>query len=140
MTAWQTVFLGTIAIAVLAMAITQVMVALSLLKVGQQLMKAVEDLRREVRPLLDRANQITADAARLTALAVVQVERVDKLTSNIAARTEETMSIVQGAVQGPVRQGAAIVAAFRAVLAGIRTWQSSQPSSAREEEDPLFVG
>lgn len=140
MTEWQTVFLGVIALGVIAMAVTQVLVVLNLLQTSRQLTEAVQEMRREVRPILDKAHQITDDAARVTALAVVQVERIDWLMTSVASRAEETMSLVQGAVQGPVRQGAAIVAAFRAVLAGIRTWQASQPAAAREEDDPLFVG
>jgi hypothetical protein len=98
-----------------------------------------EELRREVKPLIEKAHRISDDAARVTALAVVQAQRVDRLLESTAARVDETLAIVQQAVLEPVRQGAAVVSAVRAALTAFRAWRQHD-QHAREEEDALFVG
>jgi hypothetical protein len=82
---------------------------------------------------------MTDDAARITELALVQVERVDRLVSTVAQRLDETVTVVQTAFARPIRQGATLMAAFRAVAAAIQEWKR-RTASANEDEDPLFVG
>lgn len=139
MTDWQVVFLGIMAVALAVMATVQIVTALALLRATREISGAVRELQRDVRPLIDKATRMTDDAARVTALALVQVERVDKLVTSLAARIEETVGIVQDAVVQPMKQGATVVAAFRGVLAAVREWQGRQ-AAARDDEDPLFVG
>ena len=136
---WQVVFLGVMAVALAVMATMQIVTALALLRATREISGAVRELQRDIRPLIDKATRMTDDAARVTALALVQVERVDRLVSSLAVRIEETVSIVQGAVIQPMKQGATIIAAFRGILAAVREWQGRQ-AAARDDEDPLFVG
>jgi phosphohistidine phosphatase SixA len=117
----------------------QIVTALALLRATREISGAVREIQRDIRPLIDKATRMTDDAARVTALALVQVERVDRLVSSLAVRIEETVSIVQSAVGQPIKQGATIIAAFRAVFAAVREWQGRQ-AAARDDEDPLFVG
>jgi type IV secretory pathway VirB2 component (pilin) len=136
---WVVVFVGVMSVALAVMAVVQVLVARALLQASQQMATAVADLRKEVRPLVDKANRIADDAARATALAVSQVERVDRMLANATIRVDETLNMVQGMIVGPVRHGAAVIAGIRAALSALRAWQERREMS-REEEDALFVG
>jgi hypothetical protein len=138
-TDWQVTFLGIMAVALAVMATMQIVTALALLRATREISGAVREIRQDIRPLIDKATRMTDDAARVTSLALAQVERVDRLVTSLAASIDETVGIVQGAVVQPLKQGATIVAAFRAVLAGVREWQGRQ-AAARDDEDPLFVG
>ena len=50
---------------------------------------------REIKPLLTHLNAIGEEAARATALAAAQVERVDRLFADVSLRVEETATAVQ---------------------------------------------
>lgn len=139
MTDWQTTLLAVIAGSVLVMALIQVAVIVAAAKYARQAARAVEELRREVQPLIQKAHRITDDAARVTALAATQVERVDRLLSTTALRIDETIGVVQGAILEPVRQGAAAMAAIRAAFGVFRGWNDRHRSTA-EEDEALFVG
>jgi uncharacterized protein YoxC len=136
---WQVFFIGVTAVSVLIIAIGQVVLALALAKTARKISASVDQLRGDVRPLLDKVNRIADDAGRVAQLAVVQVERVDQLLASTSARVDETLGLLQSVVGRPVKQGAAIVAAVRAALEALRSWQS-RPSAGHDDEDPLFVG
>ena len=70
---------------------------------------------------------------------MVQAERIDGLILQTTARMDETFGVLQTAVIQPIRQGTAILAAIRAGVAAVRSWQR-QSSASREDDDPLFVG
>ena len=75
-----------------------------------------------------------------TALAAAEMERVDRIMASVAVRVEETVEVIQGALVGPLKQGAAIVTAVRAALSLLRDWQR-RPRHAREDHDEaMFVG
>ena len=139
MTDWQVVFLGIMAVALAVMATMQIVTALALLKATREISGAIREIQRDIKPLIDKATRMSDDAARVTALALAQIERVDSLVTSLASRIEETAGIVQNAVVQPMKQGATVVAAFRAVFAAVREWQGRQ-AAARDDEDPLFVG
>lgn len=139
MTDWQVVFLGVMAFALVLMALAQLAVAVALAKSVKHIVGAVDDLKREVKPLIDKANRVADDAARVSALAVVQAERVDALILQTTARVDETFSVLQTAVIEPIRQGTAILSAIRAGVAAVRAWQG-RAATSRDDEDPLFVG
>lgn len=139
MSDWQVIFLGVMAVALVVMAATQVLVSLTLLRATRQVTESVAALQRDLRPLIDKATKITDDAARVTALALTQVERIDRLVGTLSVRVEETFGIVQEAIVQPMKQGAAFMAAFRAVIGAIREWQG-RSAAPRDDEDPLFVG
>lgn len=139
MSDWQLVWLATIALAVVVMAVVQVAVVLQAARMARQAAETVQDLRRELRPLIEKANRIADDAARATALATAQVERVDRLLATTAVRVDEALTLVQSAIVEPIRQGSAFVTAVRAALAVFRSWQD-RPRRNRDEEEALFVG
>ena len=140
MTDVQTVYLAAIAVALVLTATIQIGMIVVAIRVGRQVAATAEELRREVKPLIEKAHRISDDAARVTAIAVVQAQRVDRLLESTTARVDETLAIVQQAVVEPVRQGAAVVSAVRAALTAFRAWRQHDHHHAREDEDALFVG
>lgn len=148
MNEWPTVWLAVIAISVLVMAVVQVAVVVAAAIYARQAAASVAELRREIGPLLERAHQISDDAARVTALAVGQVERLDRLVASATQRFDDTMGLVHGAIVEPVRQGAAVMAALRAgwsVFAGRSARRDHRDApdrhrTHRDEDEALFVG
>ena len=139
MSDWSVVWLGTIAIAMVIMTTVQVAVIVVAIRLARQATAAAQEIRRDLRPIVEKATRITDDAQRATALALAQVERVDELLSQANDRVEETLEIVQRAVLEPVRQGTALVAAFRAAVSLFRRRQTREPAG-RDDEDALFIG
>lgn len=139
MTDWQTIWLAVIAVAVLVMAVVQVGLVVVMVRTARQATDTLQQVRRDVQPILERAQRISNEAARATALATAQVERIDGMLASTAVRLDQTLSIVQGAIVEPVRQGAAVVAAVRAAMAVFRGIGDRQ-RAARNEEEALFVG
>jgi ABC-type transporter Mla subunit MlaD len=135
----QTTWLAIIAIAVAVMAVAQIMLALTALRAAREMTATVAELRRDLKPVIDKAHRLVDEATRVTSLASLQVERVDRLLAGTAARIDETLSIVQSAVIRPVRQGAALLAGVRAALSALRSWQDRGRHS-REDDEALFVG
>ncbi len=61
----------------------------------------------EMKPLAENLNAIARDAARISGLAAGQVERVERLVTDLAFRLEQTATTVQDAILKPDREGAA---------------------------------
>lgn len=136
---WQLVWLGITAISVLVLATVQIVLLLRVAKLAQQASSAIEEVRREIRPLMTKVNQIADDAARTTALALAQVERIDQLMTTTVERVDEAVTTVRQAVAVPFRSGSLLVNSFRAALA-IFSELRRRGRSSREDEDALFVG
>jgi hypothetical protein len=141
-TDWQGAALVVMAVALVVMAAVQVAGAVIAIRLARQVSATADELRRELRPLMEQVRRIADEAERASRLATAQVARVDQLLAAVALRVEETVDVVQGALVGPLRQGAAIVTAVRTALSVFRTWQRRRPARpVREEsEDPMFVG
>jgi hypothetical protein len=135
---WQLIWLAVIAIAVTVMAVVQIAVLVALSRSAKQVSDTVQQIRQEVLPLADKANRIADDAGRAVALALAQIERLDRTLSVTTQRVDETLSVVQGALTEPIRQGAAVVSALRGVLAVFRGFRDAR--SGRDDEEALFVG
>jgi uncharacterized protein YoxC len=133
------VWLAMIAVAVVVMAVAQVVVLIVASRALLRATNTLAALRQDVQPVIERANQVSIEAARAAAFASSQMERVDLMLASTAARLDHTLNLVQGAVVEPVRQGAAVVAAFRAALTVFRGIGERHRAS-REEEEALFVG
>lgn len=137
----DTTFLGVIAAATTVMAVIQLAAAVFALRAAREATRAMHDLRRDVAPILDNARRASDDAARITALALTQVERVDAFVLTTTTRVDETLSTVQDAIQGSVRQGAAVLAGLRAALAFFSSRQERRTASDDTDEDEsLFIG
>jgi hypothetical protein len=135
----DTTFLGLIALATTVMALVQVGAAIFAARAAKDATRAARDLQRELGPILANARKATDDAARITALALTQVERVDAFVSTTTMQVTESLTALQDAVMGPVRQGSALWAGLRAALSFFAERREGRRSYEDEDEN-LFIG
>lgn len=141
MNEWAGVFLAVMALSLAVMAAIQIALIVIGIRVAKQVTAATSQLHQEIRPLIEKANAIADDAARTTALAAIQVERVDQFMASTASRLDTTLGIIQNVASGPIGQGAAAVSAFKAVMGVVRDWKiRRRRASHHDEDDALFVG
>ena len=139
MSGWATVFLGIIAVASLATAVVQVAVVVVAGRLARSLGRLADRLDREMTPLFEHLNAIARDAAKAASLASLQVERVDRLFEDLVGRLEEVARGLHAIITGPVREGAALVAGFKAVLNLIRDVRAGRARRRADDEDTLFI-
>ena len=139
---WTEIFLGIIAVATLMMALLQLGIVMYGWVLARKIARLVTDVEREMGSIMESLNAVARDAARATALAAVQVERVDRLFADLSLRVEQTAATVQKAIIAPLREGAAVMAGLRAAVAVLKelTGRSGAPGPRSEEEDALFIG
>lgn len=140
MTDSQALSLNVMAIALVVMAIVQVTVLVVLVVAVKRATGAAQQMQREMRPLMEKAHRITDDAARVTALTLKQVERVDEMITSTVARVDATLGVIETSIIQPIRQGTALMAGVRAVLEMVRAWRDRSGRDSREDEDGLFIG
>jgi hypothetical protein len=137
-------FLGVIALSVLVMAAIQV----GALVVGLRLARRVEELSkqvdREIRPILANLTDLSTEAARTAQLASQQVQRVDRLFSDVTHRVDQTLAVAQHFVQGPAKNGMALLSGVQAAVSAFRGIREAsrrrRKTSPRVEDDSLFIG
>jgi hypothetical protein len=136
-------FLGIIAIATVVMAVVQVGAIIVIARLARRVDQLSAQVQQEIGPLADRLRRVADNMQQATSLAIVQVERIDHLLSSATKRAEETMLVVQSVIVGPMREGLAMVAALRGVIAAFRSFRAGdgKPGASRfDDEDPLFIG
>lgn len=141
MTPKTEIFLGVIAVATLLMAVVQVGVIVAAALLARRVSRLVAQVERDIQPLFGHLNAIGRDASRAAALAAAQVERADKLFADLAVRIEQTLNGIQTSLGAPVREGRALLSAFRAGLQVIREFRHTARSrqNRSEDEDALFI-
>jgi hypothetical protein len=139
---WAEVFLGVIALATLTMAAIQVGIIVFGLGVARRVNGLLNRVEQEMKPLADSINAIARDAARISSTSADQVERIDRLVSDLTVRVEETASTVQNAILRPLRDGAALMSGVKAAIEAYRelTGRDGKTQPRREDEDSLFIG
>jgi uncharacterized membrane protein len=137
-TDWVLVYLAIVTTAIVATTIAQIVIGRSALRLARTADETAREIRRDLAPLLEKANRIADTASQAAALALTQMERIDRVVLTTTRQVEETVATVQQAVVGPVRQAAGLVAAVRAFAAAFR--QTPGGSAARGEDEALFVG
>jgi hypothetical protein len=138
---WSDLFLGTIAAATLIMAIVQIGAILVASRIARQTQQTLNTVHAEIRPVLVKVSAVADEALRTAALATTQMQKVDRLVTDLSERVEETTAIVQHAIVTPARESLAVLAAVKAGLAALRGIANLRRGSSRaEEEDPLFIG
>jgi hypothetical protein len=135
------VFLGIIAVATLAIAIAQIGVMVAAGRLARRVDRLAEQLDRDVRPLFGHLNAIGRDASRAASLAAAQMERADKLFSDVAVRIELGLNNLQSTLGAPAREGRALLSGFRAAIQAIRDLRQDARArqSRSEDEDALFI-
>jgi len=138
---WGTVFLGIIAVAMLATAGVQIFVVIAARRITRRLGRLADQVERDLSPLIGNLNAIGQDAARAASLATAQVERVDRLFGDAAQRLETTLGVIQTAISAPAREGAALMVGVRAALDALRRIIANRPRRSRsgDDEDALFI-
>jgi hypothetical protein len=136
----QVLSLEVMAVALVVMAIVQVTALVIVARTAKQALEAAQQMQREVRPLLEKAHRIADDAARVTALTLKQVERVDEMITSTSARVDATLGVIETSIIQPIRQGTALMAGVRTVLDLVRSWREGHRRDSREDEDGLFIG
>jgi hypothetical protein len=135
------VFLGVIAVATLAIAIAQIGVMVAAGRVARRVERLAEQLDRDLKPLFGHLNAIGRDASRAAALAAAQMERADKVCSDVAVRIELALNNLQSTLGAPAREGRALLSGFRAAIQAIRELRHDARArqSRSEDEDALFI-
>ena len=139
MTHWDQVFLGVIALATLTMAIVQVGIIVAAGRLARRIDRLADQVEHDIKPLFTNLNAIGRDASRAVSLAAAQVERVDKLFTDLITRVEQTVNLLQANIVGPAREGKALLAALRAAIETLRTARGSARRGRAEDEDALFI-
>ena len=141
------VLLGIIAVSVAVMAIVQVGAIVAGLRVARRVEQIAADIETSVKPLVANLTAMTAEASKAATLAVAQVERIERVFSELAARVDQTLASAQSLIAGPAKEGMAIVTGIKAALIAFRSFRegSRRRSAARavtfeEEEESLFIG
>jgi hypothetical protein len=139
----DTVFLGLIAVATVVMAVVQIGLMVVAFRLSRRVDALSAQIEREIGPLASKLGQVAENLQHATGLATVQVERLDRLFAGASKRADATMSLVQGAVVGPLREGLAVFAAVRGVIGAVRAFRRGRGPkgpSRFDDEDPLFIG
>lgn len=142
MTFWAEVFLGVIALATFTMAAIQVGAIVYGVSVARRVDRLLAQVEQEMMPLAESINTIARDAARISSLATGQVERIDRLVTDLTTRIEQTATTVQGAILKPLRDGAALMSGVKAAIDVFRefTHRSGTNRARAEDDDALFIG
>lgn len=138
-------FLGVIAVSVLLMAAIQVGAIIAGYKLMRRVEQMSERLELEVKPLIGKLTDVAAEASRSATLASKQVERVDRLVGDVATRVDETLAVARHFVQGPAKNGMAILSGVQAAVSAFRGFReaSRRRKHARpgvDDDDSLFIG
>lgn len=135
------VFLGIIAVAVLVMAIIQVAAIVFAMSAARRIGQAADRFERDLRPVVSNLQAITAEAARATALATAQMERADRMFTDLSRRAEQVMAVVPS-LFGSAGRGWAFLNGIKAALAAVQELRRSSRRGAAhpDEEDALFIG
>ena len=136
---WAEIFLGIIAVSTVAMAVVQVGVIVAAGRLARRVDRLADQVEHEIKPLFTHVNAISRDASRAMALATVQVERVDRLFADLAAKIDQTVATLQSNLIAPAREGRALLAAMRAALGAIRGARARARQARADDEDALFI-
>jgi uncharacterized protein YoxC len=134
---WSEVFLGVIALATLTMAIGLVGVLLAASRLARQVGRFLDQLESDLRPVLGHLNAIGRDASRAASLATAQVERVDRLVTDLGLRLDDAFQSFQATLSGPAREGFAVLSAIAAAIRALRETRAGRART--EEDDALFI-
>jgi hypothetical protein len=118
------VFLGLIALAVLAMAAGQIAALVMTQRAVRSLGDRLSKFEHDFRPIMANLQAMSEDAKRAATLAVAQVDRADRLFGDASRRMEDTMGLVQRAILAPARDGMALLQGVKAAFAAFRELKS----------------
>jgi hypothetical protein len=135
------VFLGVIAVASLATAIVHVAVLVAAGLLARRVGRLADRIELEIRPVFESMQAIARDASKAAALATTQVERADRLFSDLAQRAEQTVNTIHESFGTSARNGRALINAFRVGFRAMRDLRQERARrrQGRDDEDALFI-
>ena len=140
---WPVLLLAVIAVSTGIMALVQIGMIIYGARLARRVDRVVDRVEQEIGPVLGKVQEIGADAARATKLAVAQVERLDQVMARLARRVEETVDAAKVIVT-PARLGLGLLDGLRAIFTADSKSGDGQASGAesKEQEDDKapFVG
>jgi hypothetical protein len=151
------VYLALIALGVLVMAAIQVAAMVAATRAARRAGEMASRFERDVRPIIANLQKVSDEAARASALAAAQVDRLDALVANVARRVEDTAATVQQTILQPARDGLALLSTLKNVIASFgdagerrearapREPEEKAPAAPRRSghpapDDDLFIG
>jgi hypothetical protein len=140
------VYLGLIALGVLVMAAIQVAAMVAAMRAAKRAGEMASRFERDVRPIIVNLQKVSEEAARASAQAAAQVDRLDALVGSVARRVEETAATLQQTILQPARDGLALLNGLKNIIASFREpRESPAPAPPRREgrkspDDDLFIG
>jgi hypothetical protein len=143
-------YLALIALGVLVMAGIQVAAIVAAMRAARRAGEMASRFEQDVRPIIANLQKVSEEAARASAQAAAQVDRLDALVGSVARRVEETAATVQQTILQPARDGLALLAGLKNVIASFREpREPREPQESRPREEPrraapphddLFIG
>jgi uncharacterized protein YlxW (UPF0749 family) len=137
-------YLGLIALGVIVMATIQVAAVVAGIRAARRVGEMAGRFERDVRPIIANLQKVSEEAARASAQAAAQVDRLDALLSNVAQRVDETAATLQQTILQPARDGLALLSGLKSIIASFReprgTSESKERTGPRESQDDLFIG
>ena len=139
-------YLGLIALGVLVMAGIQVAAVVSVTRAARRAGEMAARFEQDVRPIIVNLQKVSEEAARASAQAAAQVDRLDALVANVARRVEDTAATVQQTILQPARDGLALLSGLKNLIASFREPREPREPQApsrkepQEPQDDLFIG
>lgn len=140
------VFLGIIAVAVAVMALIQVAAIVAGVRLARRVDEVARQVEVDIKPMLTNLTTMSSEAARTASLAATQVERLDELFENMIRRADQTLASAHRLIDGPAREGMAVVSGVRAAFSALKGLReasrrrSAVRGAAVEDDESLFIG
>ena len=141
------VYLGLIALGVLVMATIQVAAMVTAIRAARRVGEMAGRFEQDVRPIIANLTRVSDEAARASAQAAAQIDRLDALVASVADRVEDTAATLQQTILQPARDGLALLNGLKSIIASFReprerhdSREAGTPREAREPHDELFIG
>lgn len=126
-------YLALIALGVLVMAAIQVAAIVAAMRAARRAGEMASRFEQDVRPIIANLQKVSAEAARASAQAAAQVDRLDALVANVARRVEDTVATVQQTILQPARDGLALLSTLKNIIASFR--EVREPREARDPRE-----
>jgi len=140
-------YLGLIALGVIVMATIQVVAIVMVIRATRRVGEMATRFEQDVRPIVVNLQKVSEEAARASAQAAAQVDRLDALVAGIARRVEDTAITLQQTILQPARDGLALLNGLKSIIASFRggreTRESREAPPRKDSPDPhddLFIG
>ena len=130
------VYLALIALGVLVMAGIQVAAVVAATRAARRAGEMATRFEQDVRPIIANLQKVSEEAARASAQAAAQVDRLDALVGSVARRVEETAATVQQTILQPARDGLALLAGLKGIFASFREPREPRQAHQTPEAQP----